>query len=55
VETALLALSGAALALDKAKASEPTIVVPNTMSRPRSATVESDNAQLAELKTSSRQ
>ena len=55
VETALLALSGAALALDKAKASEPTIVVPNTMSRPGSATVESDIAQLAELRTSSTQ
>jgi len=55
VETALVALSGAALALDKAKASEPTIVAPHAMSRPRSATVESDTARLAELETSTRQ
>jgi len=55
VETALVALSGAALALEKAKASEPTIVAPHAMSRPRSATVESETARLAELETSTTQ
>jgi hypothetical protein len=55
VETALLVLSGAALALTEATAFRSSIVVPNTPVRPGSATVEIDTAQLAELETSTTQ
>lgn len=55
VETALLAVSGAALALEKATASAPTLVVRSEASRNGSAGFGVDGTQLAEFEVSATQ
>jgi hypothetical protein len=55
VETALLALSGAALALNRAEASAPSHVVRSRASRDGKAGFGIDGAELAELEISARQ
>ena len=55
VETALLAVSGAALALDRAKASAPSMVVRSHAPRNGTADVAINGAELAEFEVSGRQ
>jgi hypothetical protein len=55
VEATLLALSGAAVALNRAKASAPSIAVRSKQPRDGRTDVEIDTAQLAELEVSATQ
>ena len=52
VETALLALSGAALALENARVSAPSTVVRSKETRDGRASIDIDSARLAELEVS---